>query len=89
MTTLELLKKAKAASSEAHFTTHQKDEALLKMADALVAATDAILEANRQDMESAKSHISQVMLDRKPDSGHGRGHPPGGGAAGSCGRGSF
>ena len=64
MTTLELLKKAKAASSEAHFTTHQKDEALLKMADALVAATDAILEANRQDMESAKAHISPVMLDR-------------------------
>ena len=34
------------------------------MADELLAHTDAILEANKQDVEAAKGKISDVMIDR-------------------------
>ena len=65
MTTLELLKKAKAAAPALRVTdTARKNRALLAMAEALEADTAAILEANELDMEAAKEHISPVMLDR-------------------------
>ena len=65
MTTMEILKNAKAACPALAFAgTEQKNEALLAMADALIAATDAILEANAKDMEDAKGTVSDVMLDR-------------------------
>lgn len=41
-----------------------KNQALLAMADHLVAATEEILAANARDMEEAKGKISEVMLDR-------------------------
>ena len=41
-----------------------KNQALLAMADHLLAATEEILEANALDMEAAKGKISDVMLDR-------------------------
>ena len=41
-----------------------KNQALLSMADHLLAATEEILAANALDMESAKGKISDVMLDR-------------------------
>lgn len=41
-----------------------KNLALLAMADHLLAATEEILAANAQDMETAKGKISDVMLDR-------------------------
>ena len=41
-----------------------KNQALLAMADHLVAATEEILAANTLDMEAAKGKISDVMLDR-------------------------
>ena len=41
-----------------------KNQALLAMADNLVAATEEILAANAIDMEAAKGKISDVMLDR-------------------------
>ena len=41
-----------------------KNQALLAMADHLLAATEEILAANAQDMERAKGKISDVMLDR-------------------------
>ena len=41
-----------------------KNQALLAMADHLVAATEEILTANARDMEEAKGKISEVMLDR-------------------------
>ena len=41
-----------------------KNQALLAMADHLLAATEEILAANALDMESAKGKISDVMLDR-------------------------
>ena len=45
-------------------TTEKKNRALLSMADALIAQTPAILEANAADMAAAKGRISEVMLDR-------------------------
>lgn len=41
-----------------------KNQALLTMADHLLAATEEILAANALDMEAAKGKISDVMLDR-------------------------
>ena len=41
-----------------------KNQALLAMADYLVAATEEILAANALDMAAAKGKISDVMLDR-------------------------
>jgi len=65
MTTLEILKKAKAcAPSLARTGTEQKDRALLAIADALEAETKAILAANAVDMEKARGKLSQSMLDR-------------------------
>ena len=65
MTTLEILKRAKAATATlSTLTTEKKNTALLKMAEALLADTAPILEANAQDMEAAKATISPVMLDR-------------------------
>ncbi len=40
------------------------NEALLKMADALVGSTEKILEANRLDCDAARGKISDVMIDR-------------------------
>ena len=60
-----MLEKARAAKPEvACLTTAQKNAALNAMADALISRQDAILEANGQDMEGAKPHVSPVMLDR-------------------------
>ena len=65
MTTLELLKKAKAAApSLAQVDTEQKIQALRAMAEALEAELDAILQANVLDLEAAQGHVSPVMLDR-------------------------
>lgn len=65
MTTLEILQQAKAAAPGlAQANTEQKNNALLSMATALEAGTQAVLEANRRDLEAAREHISPVMLDR-------------------------
>lgn len=64
MTTLEILKKAKAVSMGAALPTDIKNNALTVMAKALVDATDDILAANTIDMENAKGKISDTMLDR-------------------------
>lgn len=65
MTTYEILCAAKAAApSLVTADTKIKNRALLAMADALEKACADILSANAQDMEAAKDHISQVMLDR-------------------------
>ena len=45
-------------------STEEKNAALLAMADALERNAAAILAANAQDMEAARGHISEVMLDR-------------------------
>ena len=61
----ELLEQAKAARAEiAVLTTRQKNAALEAMAQRLLEDKGAILAANEQDLEAARSHISPVMLDR-------------------------
>ena len=61
----EMLTAAKAAKLEiSQLTPAQKNAALEAMADALIAHTADILNANALDMEAAKDTISSVMLDR-------------------------
>ena len=63
MTTLDQVKRAKELSPIlATADTQVKNQALEAMAQALLSNTEAILQANRQDMETA--NISGVMLDR-------------------------
>ena len=65
MTTQEILKAAKAATqSLALLTEHEKNGALLAMADALEMDTEAILAANAEDVEAVKGTVSDVMIDR-------------------------
>ena len=65
MTTLDILKTAKAAAPVlAAADTATKNKALEAMAAALEADTDEILTANAQDMAAAKDKITPVMLDR-------------------------
>ena len=65
MTTLEMLKKAKAVCPEMAFlTTEQKNKALNNIADAIIASADEILAANALDMAEAVGTMSEVMLDR-------------------------
>ena len=65
MTTLEILKQAKAAAPAlAMLNTKQKNDALLAMADALEADADQILMANAEDVTAAKGCVSDVMIDR-------------------------
>lgn len=65
MTTMDILRNAKAAAPVlAVADTKLKNDALYAMADALLADCSLILEQNALDMEAARSHISQVMLDR-------------------------
>ena len=63
-TTQEILQKAHAEAVLTPPATEQKNRALAAMADALERHTDAILAANAIDMEQARGHISEVMLDR-------------------------
>jgi len=65
MTTLDILKAAKAAAPMlAAAESSEKNKALLSMADALELHCDEILTANALDMEAAKEKLSQSMLDR-------------------------
>lgn len=62
---IKMLTAARAAKpSVAALTTEQKNNALLKMADALEKNTQKILEANAIDVEKSKGVISDVMIDR-------------------------
>lgn len=62
---IELLTAAKAAKqSVASLTTEQKNNALLKMAESLIANTQKILDANKIDCDNARGKISDVMIDR-------------------------
>ena len=65
MTTKEILTQAVTAKNAINSAdTETKNKALANMADALLAHTDAILEANKQDVEAARGKISDVMIDR-------------------------
>lgn len=65
MTTLEMLRQAKAASrAMCGVTGEMKNNALSLMADSLAAQAGEILRANGADMENAAGKMSGVMLDR-------------------------
>ena len=65
MTTLDILKKTRAArSSLAALDETAKNRILLAMAEALMAAEGDILAENDADMTAACGHINDVMLDR-------------------------
>ncbi len=65
MTTREIMMAVKSASRfVAGATTVEKNRALSEIADSIEKSTDAILEANKLDMNAAKGIISDVMLDR-------------------------
>ena len=65
MTTQELLQRAKGAKSAMALAgTQTKNKALLAMADALERHQEAILAANRLDLDAARGTVSDVMLDR-------------------------
>ena len=65
MTTLDILKDAKAARADiAGLSPEKKNDALLAMADALIENTDTILAENAKDVEAARGNISDVMIDR-------------------------
>ena len=65
MTTIDLLKKTRAAwGSIRSAGAEEKDRLLLAMAESLEANSEDILRENAKDMEAAKGTISDVMLDR-------------------------
>ena len=61
----QMLMAAKAAKLEvSQLSAEKKNAALEAMAAALLGDIDEILAANAQDMDAAKGHVSDVMLDR-------------------------
>lgn len=65
MTTSEILSRAAALRPcLSTLTEEKKNRVLSRMADALEAQADAILEANKADVAAAKDKISPVMIDR-------------------------
>ncbi len=63
--TIILCERAKAAAKRMRLISDERiNEALLAMAEALVADTDLILSENALDIEAARGSISEVMLDR-------------------------
>ena len=65
MTTLEILKTTRAAwPSVRDIPEESRNRLLMAMADRLLSESEAILAANRLDLEAARGSISEVMLDR-------------------------
>ena len=65
MTTMDILKRTKSAwPSICNAAAEDKNRILSAMADSLQAECDAILRCNAEDMDAARGHISDVMLDR-------------------------
>ena len=59
-----LMNAKKTAPGLACLTNEARSTALRNMASSLLSNADAILSANKADMDAAKGHISPVMLDR-------------------------
>ncbi|MBQ3231459.1 MAG: glutamate-5-semialdehyde dehydrogenase [Clostridia bacterium] len=65
MTTIEILKNAKAASFQAAMLTEEeKNSVLLKIADKLLNDKEEILSENEKDVMKAKDVVGSVMIDR-------------------------
>ena len=63
--TLEILKRAAGVKGIiAGLSAEKKNEALKKMAEALVSDKDKILKENEKDIERSRGVISEVMIDR-------------------------
>ena len=64
-TTQEILERAKSAASELSLLdSDTRNNALLRMADGLMANAARILRANEADIEAARGKIGDVMIDR-------------------------
>ena len=63
-TTEEILRAAKAALPALLADRNRKTAALYSAADRLILEQEAILQANAEDVEAAKEHLSNVMIDR-------------------------
>lgn len=62
---IDMLNAARAAKAQiASLSTEQRNNALLKMADALITNTQKILDANQIDIQNSRGKISDVMIDR-------------------------
>ena len=65
LTTKQILENARDAKKVMQsLGSEEKTQAVLLMADEIENACDEILKENEIDLENAKSHISEVMLDR-------------------------
>ncbi|WP_418728091.1 glutamate-5-semialdehyde dehydrogenase [Dysosmobacter sp.] len=65
MTTLDIIRKTKAAwNALRDADAETKNRLLTAMADSLVDHTAEVLACNETDLEAARGHISDVMLDR-------------------------
>ena len=65
MTTIDLLKKTRASwGSIRSAGAEEKNRLLLAMAESLEANCADILRENNKDLDAARGHISEVMLDR-------------------------
>ncbi len=62
--TLEIMKRAKAAEAKMRSAEGNVDRALLKIADALLGSAEKILKANELDCREAVERLGAVMIDR-------------------------
>ncbi len=65
MTTMEIIRRTRAARTSLHtLTAEEKNRLLLAMAESLRQHTEDILRINAQDVDAARGKIPDVMLDR-------------------------
>ena len=62
--TTDILKETKAAQPVLALSKDKKNEALKAIADRLISEKDKILAANAEDVEAAREHLGDVMIDR-------------------------
>ena len=62
--TTDILKETKAAQPVLALSKDKKNEALKAIAERLISEKDKILAANAEDVEAAREHLGDVMIDR-------------------------
>ena len=62
--TTDILKETKAAQPVLALSKDKKNEALKAIAERLISEKDKILAANSEDVEAAREHLGDVMIDR-------------------------
>ena len=63
--TTDILKETKAAQPVLALSKDKKNEALKAIAERLISEKDKILAANAEDVEAAREHLGDVMIDRQ------------------------